>query len=86
MWVWHLKVRTHVRASTHEATEKTLIDVIVGLLVAFSASVKAEVRSYQKCVSVFGCLHSVFTVSVFEVSTLVSGFNSLRFHRAFSPF
>ena len=63
-----------------------LIDVVVGLLVAFSASMKAGIRSYRKRVSVFGCLYSVFTVSVFKVSTLVSGFNSLHFHHVFSPF
>ena len=34
-----------------------LIDVEVGLLLTFLASMKAKVRLYQKCVSVFGCLH-----------------------------
>ena len=75
-----------VRTKRQRKRKFFLIDVVVGLLVAFSASMKAQVRSYQKHVSVFGCLHSIFTVSVFEVSTLVSGFNSLHFHRAFSPF
>ena len=32
-----------------------LIDVEVGLLLFFLASMKAKVRLYQKCVSVFGC-------------------------------
>ena len=68
-----------VRTKQKRKRKFFLIDVVVGLLIAFSASMKAEVRSYRKRVSVFGCLHSVFTISVFEVSTLVSGFNSLRF-------
>ena len=34
-----------------------LIDVKVGLLLTFLASIKAKVRLYQKYVSVFGCLH-----------------------------
>ena len=34
-----------------------LIDVEVGLLLTFLASMKAKVRLYQKCVSIFGCLH-----------------------------
>ena len=34
-----------------------LIDVEVGLLLFFLAGMKAKVRLYQKCVSVFGCLH-----------------------------
>ena len=34
-----------------------LIDVEVGLFLTFLASMKAKVRLYKKCVSVFGCLH-----------------------------
>ena len=34
-----------------------LIDIEVGLLLTFLASMKAKVCLYQKCVSVFGCLH-----------------------------
>ena len=34
-----------------------LIDVEVGLLLTFLASMKTKVRLYQKRVSVFGCLH-----------------------------
>ena len=34
-----------------------LIDVEVGLLLTFLASMKAKVRLYQKYVSIFGCLH-----------------------------
>ena len=34
-----------------------LIDVEVGLLLTFLASMKAKVRLYQKYVSVFECLH-----------------------------
>ena len=51
-----------------------LIDVKVGVLLTFLASMKAKVRSYQKYVSIFGCLHvkkwihlCVFQVSVFKV-------------------
>ena len=36
---------------------RVLIDVEVGLLLTFLASVKAKVCLYQKCASVFGCLH-----------------------------
>ena len=75
-----------VRTKRQRKRNFSLIDVVVGLLVAFSASMKAKVHSYRKRVSVFGCLHSVFTVSVFEISTLISGFNSLCFHHAFSLF
>ena len=49
------------------------IDVEVMLLLTFLASMKAKVRLYQKCVSVFGSLQ-------------VSGFKSLRFEYAFSSF
>ena len=63
-----------------------LIDVEVGLLLTFLASMKAKVRLYQKYVSIYGCLHVVFQVSVFKVSGLVSGFRSLRFACAFSSF
>ena len=34
-----------------------LIDVEVGLLLAFLVSMKSKVSLYQKCVFVFGCLH-----------------------------
>ena len=34
-----------------------LIDVKVGLLLTFLVSMKAKIHMYQKCVSVFGCLH-----------------------------
>ena len=34
-----------------------LIDVKVGLLLTFLVSMKAKIHLYQKCVSVFGCLH-----------------------------
>ena len=34
-----------------------LIDIEVGLLLTFHASMKAKVCLYQKYVSVFGCLH-----------------------------
>ena len=67
-----------------------LIDVEVGLLLTFLASMKAKVRLYQKYVSVYGCLHvkkiAVFQVSIFKVSGLVSGFRSLCFVCAFSSF
>ena len=33
-----------------------LIDVELGLLLTFLASMEAKVRLYQKCVSIFGCL------------------------------
>ena len=58
-----------VRMKRQRKCKFFLIDVVVGLLVAFSVSMKDEVRSYQKHVSIFKCLHSVFTFSVFEVST-----------------
>ena len=70
-----------------------LIAIEVGVLLTFLARIKAKVRSYQKYVSVFGCLHvkngyiyAFFQVSVFKVSSLVSGFRSLRFACAFSSF
>ena len=49
-----------------------LIDVKVGLLLTFLASMKAKVRLYQKYVSVFGCLHVKryrFSSIRFKVST-----------------
>ena len=52
-------------------------EVLIGLLEASSASMKAEIRSYQKCVSVFGVYTCVFTVSIFQVSTKVSVFSSV---------
>ena len=66
-----------------------LIDVKVGLLLTFLASMKAKVRLHQKCVSVFGCLHvnsQPFFEYPFSRSPLrspdskVSGL-SMRFHR-----
>ena len=67
-----------------------LIDIKVGLLLTFLASMTAKVRLYQKHVSVFGCLHvkklAIFQVSVFKVSTDVSGFKSVCFEYAFSSF
>ena len=85
----HLKFSTmHCRKCNF-----VLIDVKVGVLLTFLASMKAEVRSYQKYASVFGCLHvkkqihlCVFQVSVFKVSSLVSGFRSLRFACTFLSF
>ena len=50
-----------------------LIDVEVGLLLTFLASMKAKVCLYQKCVSVFWVFTheklAVSQVSVFKVST-----------------
>ena len=49
-----------------------LIDVEVGLLLTFLASMKAKVHLYQKYVSVFGCLHVKsypFSSIRFKVST-----------------
>ena len=63
-----------------------LIDIEVGLLLTFLASMKAKVRLYQKYVSVLGVYTCRFQVSVFKVSSLVSGFKSLRFACAFSSF
>ena len=49
----HLKFSTiHCRKCNF-----VLIDVEVELLLTFLASMKAKVRLYQKCISVFGCLH-----------------------------
>ena len=63
-----------------------LIDIEVGLLLTFLASMKAKVCLYQKYVSVLGVYTCRFQVSVFKVSSLVSGFKSLRFACAFSSF
>ena len=45
-------------AHTHEPAKDTLlyslIGVISGFVLVFSASMKAEMCSYQKCVSIFG--------------------------------
>ena len=55
-----------VRTKRQRKRKFFLIDFVVGLLVAFSVSMKAGVRSYRKRVSVFGCLHSVFLMSPFS--------------------
>ena len=49
----------HAKFSTRRCRKCNfvLIDVEVGLLLTFLVSMKAKVRLYQKCVSVFGCLH-----------------------------
>ena len=49
----------HSKFSTMRCRKRNfvLIDVEVGLLLTFLASMKAKVRLYQKYVSVFGCLH-----------------------------
>ena len=63
-----------------------LIDFEVGLLLTFLASMKAKVCLYQNYVSVLGVYTCRFQVSVFKVSSLVSGFKSLHFACAFSSF
>ena len=60
-----------------------LIDFEAGLLLA---SMKAKVRLYQKYVSILCVYTCRFQVSVFKVSSLVSGVKSLRFACAFSSF
>ena len=75
-----------VRSNQRRLCKIFFINVVSMLLLAFSASMKAEVRSYKKRVFVFWCLHVRFHVSVFKVSTLVSVFTSLRFAYAFSSF
>ena len=78
----------HSRFSTMHCRKRNfvLIDVKVGLLLTFLASMKAKVRLYQKYVSILGVYMCRFQVSVFKVSSLVSGFKSLRFACAFSSF
>ena len=59
----------HLKFSTMHCRKLNfvLIDVEVGLLLTFLASIKAKVRLYQKRVSIFGCLH------------MNSHFSSIRF-------
>ena len=64
-----------------------LIDVEVGLLLTFFAGTKAKVHLYQ---SMYPFLHvctwkvSIFQVSIFKVSSLVTGFKCPCFACAFS--
>ena len=81
----HLKFSTmHCRKCNF-----VLMDVEVGLLLTFLASMKAKVCLYLKQVSVFRVYTgkvSFFQVIIFKVSGLVSGFRSLRFVCALSSF
>ena len=89
MWAWRFKRACWYHASRTKQQRKQkyfFIKAFVGLLMVFSAAMKAEVRVYQNCVSVFGVYTSVFYGSVFEVSTKVSVFRSLRFRGAYSSY
>ena len=76
MWVWHFQASSLVCSNQQRLCKIFFIDVVSMFLLAFSASMKAEVLSYQKHVSVFGVYTCIFKVS--KVSTLVSVFTSLR--------
>ena len=67
-----------VRTQKQKKQEIFFIGALLGLLMVFSATMKAEIRLYQKFVSVFGVYTCVFPGSVFKVSTKVSVFKSLR--------
>ena len=72
-------------AHTHEPAKDTLfslIDVVSGLVLVFSASMKAEMCSYQKCVSVFIYIYT----SVFPASTLGLRFQKFPFSGEFSSY
>ena len=76
-----MRARCYSLVCTNQSERRNslLIDAVPRLYPAFFASIKAEVCSYKK-------LYERFHVSVFEVSTLVSVFISLRFTYAFSSF
>ena len=82
MWAWRFgRARwcATVRTKKQKRQKFFFIGALLGLLMVFSATMKAGIRSYKKCVSVLGVYTSVFHGSVFEVSTKVSVFKSLRF-------
>ena len=59
MWACRFGKHVHSKFSTMRCRKRNfvLMDVEVGLLLTFLASMKAKLRLYQKYVSVFGCLH-----------------------------
>ena len=90
--MWACRFDKHSKFSTMRCRKCNfvLIDVEVGLLLTFLASMKAKVRLYQKCVSVFGCLHVnsyipffkyPFSRSPLGLRIQKSPVLSMRFHR-----
>ena len=57
MWACHFGKQSKFSMMRCRKCNFVLIDIEVGLLLTFLASMKAKVRLYQKCVSIFGCLH-----------------------------
>ena len=74
MWACHFGKHSKFSTMHCRKCNFVLIDIEVGLLLTFLASMKAKVCLYQKCVSVFAWVFTreqlaIFQVSVFKVST-----------------